>query len=119
MSIEDLLASLEPFRELTRDDIARLARATVPRSYQSGQAIVREGELGVSFFVVSEGKVEVVGGLGSGHEVVFATLVAGGYFGEMALFDNQVLTASVRAVEDSECLVLTKWDYLAATSPPQ
>jgi CRP-like cAMP-binding protein len=31
----------------------------------------------------------------------------------MALFDNQMRSASVRALEDTECLVLTKWDFNA------
>jgi CRP-like cAMP-binding protein len=43
----------------------------------------------------------------------------GNFFGEMSLFDNEVRSASVRAAEPTECLVLTKWDFNAelTTSP--
>ena len=118
MSVEETLASVELFSELTRKDLGRLVRATVPRSFKKGDVIVREGELGISFYVVAQGKVEVVKSLGSGHEVVVATHGPGGFFGEMALFDNQIRSASVRAAEDCDCLVLTKWDFNAELNAP-
>lgn len=38
---------------------------------------------------------------------------AGQYFGEIALLDDQRRTASIYAVEDTRCLMLTRWDFLA------
>ena len=113
MSIEDTLTNVEIFSELPRRDLARLAEVTVVRRFSKGDVIVREGELGVAFYVVSSGVVEVVKDLGTPSEHVLATLKPGDFFGEMALFDNQVRSASVRAVEDTELLVLTKWDFNA------
>jgi CRP-like cAMP-binding protein len=113
MSIEDTLTNVEIFSELPRRDLTRLAEVTVVRRFGKGDVIVREGELGVAFYVVSSGVVEVVKSLGTPNEHVLATLKPGDFFGEMALFDNQVRSASVRAVEDTELLVLTKWDFNA------
>ena len=119
MSVEETLATVELFSELEKDDLERLAKVTVTRDFKAGDVIVREGELGVAFYVVGKGKVEVVKGLGSGNEQVLATMDEGDFFGEMALFDNEVRSASVRAATDTECLVLTKWDFNAelTTSP--
>lgn len=119
MSVKETLARVELFSELDDDDLERLAKVTVTREFKAGDVIVREGELGVAFYIVGKGKVEVVKGLGSGNEQVLATMDEGDFFGEMALFDNEVRSASVRAVEDTECLVLTKWDFNAelTTSP--
>ncbi len=119
MSVEESLAKVELFSELDKDDLERLAKVTVVRSFKAGDIVVREGELGVAFYIVASGKVEIVKGLGTGNEQVLATAEPGNFFGEMALFDNQVRSASVRAVEDTECLVLTKWDFNAelTTSP--
>ena len=36
------------------------------------------------------------------------------FFGELALLDDGLRTASVKAVESTRCLVLTRWDFLAA-----
>ena len=113
MAVQDTLASVELFAELSESDIDRLAKVTVVRDFKAGDVIVREGELGVAFYVVSTGHVEVIKGLGTGNEQTVATLGPGDFFGEMALFDNQVRSHSVRAREDTECLVLTKWDFNA------
>ncbi len=113
MAIEDTLAKVELFADLDKGDIARLAKATVVRQYKKGDVIVREGEAGVAFYVISKGSVEVIKGLDSGNEQVMDTLSEGRFFGEMSLFDNHLRSASVRAASDCECLVLTKWDFNA------
>lgn len=41
-----------------------------------------------------------------------ATLRAGDFFGEMALFDSVPRSASVRASTPCRCLVLSRWDFL-------
>ena len=113
MTVEETLASVELFSELTKADIDRLAKVIVERAFKAGDVIVREGELGVAFYVVAKGRVEVIKALGSGSEHVVATMGPGNFFGEMALFDNQVRSHSVRAIEDTECIMLTKWDFNA------
>jgi CRP-like cAMP-binding protein len=37
----------------------------------------------------------------------------GGVFGEMALLDGGPRAATVKALEDSTCLVLSRWDFVA------
>ena len=113
MAIEDTLANVELFADLEKSDLARLAKATVVRQFKKGDVIVNEGEVGVAFYVISKGSVEVVKG---GGEQVVGTLPEGSFFGEMALFDNHPRSASVRAATDCECLVLTKWDFNAEMS---
>jgi len=115
MTLEETLASVEIFSELPQADIARLAKVTVVRQYKDGDVIVREGELGVAFYVVAQGQVEVFKGSDNNVEVL-ATLGENSFFGEMALFDNHVRSASVRAKGNVECLVLTKWDFNAELS---
>jgi CRP-like cAMP-binding protein len=113
MEREDLLAKCPIFSEMSQDDLARLARVSVPRTYKAGQVIIREGEAAVAMFVISSGKAEVVKGVGYDDSVVLATLGPGDFFGEMALFEGFPRSATVRAVEDTECLALSRWDFLA------
>jgi CRP-like cAMP-binding protein len=47
---------------------------------------------------------------------VLATLGPGDFFGEMALFQGQARSATVRALEDTECLAMTGWDFRAELS---
>jgi CRP-like cAMP-binding protein len=118
MAIEDTLANVELFAELPRRDLSRLAKVTVVRDYDKGAVIVKEGELGVAFYVVAEGRVEVVKDLGTDKEQVVAEMGPDSFFGEMALFDNQVRSASVRAMIPTQCLVITKWDFNAELTGP-
>jgi CRP-like cAMP-binding protein len=113
MATEDTLKGVELFADLPDEDLRRLAKLVVQRQYKSGEIIVRENEAGVAFYVVASGRVEAVKGLGSGHEQVVATFGPEDFFGEMALFDNQVRSTSIRALQDAECLVLTSWDFRA------
>ena len=112
-AVEETLANVELFRDLDKNDLARLAKVTVVRDYKKGDIIVKEDETGVAFYVIARGSVEVIKGLGSDNEQVLDTLTAGSFFGEMALFDNHVRSSSVRAAEDCRCLVMTKWDFNA------
>ena len=108
MSLEDTLAGVPLFSQLSGRDLTRLAKASVTRAFRNGEVMVKEGEQAVAFYVISKGKAEVLKG-----GQTLATLGAGDFFGEMALLDGYLRSASVRAMEDSECLVLSRWDFLA------
>ena len=118
MAVEDTLAKVELFSELPRRDLARVAKGTIVRQFKKGDVIVREGDLGVAFYVIGKGRVEVVKGLSDGRGQVIAKLGPDDFFGEMSLFDNQVRSHSVRATEDTECVILTKWDFNAELTAP-
>jgi CRP-like cAMP-binding protein len=87
----------------------------VERKYKSGQAIVTQGKGGEGFFLVVSGKAEAVREQADGTKTVVNTIDAADFFGELALLDDGVRTATVTATEDVECLVLTSWDFLSIT----
>ena len=108
MAHEKELAAIPLFSRLEEDDIARLAKSVVPRSYAKGATIVKEGEQAVAFYVIVSGKVDVTK---SGEKV--GEKRAGEPFGEMALLDGYPRSTTVIASEDTECLVMTRWDFTA------
>ncbi len=109
MGREDLLKKVPLFSELGKRDLERLAKLMVPRSVKAGETIIKENDQAAGFFIVSEGKAEAV--RGSDH--VLASFSPGDFFGEMALFEGFPRSATVRAVEDSELLAMTRWDFMA------
>src|SRR5947209_8203351 len=113
MAIEDTLSHVELFADLKPEDLQRLASLTVVRQYKAGEVIVRENESGVAFYVIASGKVELVKSIDTPNEQVVGTMGPESFFGEMALFDNQLRSLSVRTTEPTECYVLTKWDFNA------
>lgn len=108
MAHETELGKVWIFSKLEQDDLERIGKSVVARSFSAGDEIVKEGEQAVAFYVIVKGKVEVVKG-----EEALTTFSAGDSFGEMALLDGFPRVASVRAIEDTDCLVMTRWDFTA------
>src|SRR3972149_3361603 len=59
MGYEEQLSKVWIFSQLEKDDVARIARTVVARSYLRGAQIVKEGEQAVAFYVIITGKVEI------------------------------------------------------------
>jgi CRP-like cAMP-binding protein len=119
MALEDTLAGVPLFSQLKQKELNRLAKAMVERRFPKGHVIVKEGDQAVAFYILDSGTVEVLKGIEQERPQVLATLKSGDFFGEMALLDGYPRSASIRALEDTECLVLSRWDFLAElrTSP--
>jgi CRP/FNR family transcriptional regulator/CRP/FNR family cyclic AMP-dependent transcriptional regulator len=112
MPHEDQLAAVPLFSQFTRKDLSRLGRAAVERTYKKGETIVKEGEQAVAFFVITKGKCEVIKGAGKNARKL-NELGKGSVFGEMALLDGGPRSVTVKALDDVECLVLSRWDFVA------
>jgi CRP-like cAMP-binding protein len=100
------------FHRLSRGSLESVAKAAKVQRFAPGDVLVTEGEDAVAFFVIVNGEVEVVKGLGRDDAVVLDKLGELDFFGEMALLDGFPRSASVRAVTDCECVVLVRWDFL-------
>jgi CRP/FNR family transcriptional regulator len=108
----EVLSTVPLFSQVGRSDLERLARVAAERSYSNGANIVTEGEVGVAMFVISDGTVEVVK-KEDGNDIKIDEMRRGGFFGDMALFENFPRNATVRATSDVSCLALTEWDLHA------
>jgi CRP/FNR family cyclic AMP-dependent transcriptional regulator len=112
MDAREALARSQIFAVLERGSLDALARAATVRRFVPGEMVMKEGDEAVSFYVVCQGQLEAVKGLGRKEERVVGTLNPGDFFGEMALLDGFPRATGVRAASDCECLVLTRWDFL-------
>ncbi len=75
--------------------------------YRDGEVIVRQGDLGDCMYVIQSGEVEVVQAT-SGGEQRLAVLQSGDFFGEMAVFEREVRSATVRAHGEARALKVDK-----------
>ena len=80
--------------------------------YRDGEVIVRQGEAGDCMFVIQAGEVEVVRENGQQREVRLAVLHEKDFFGEMALFDRDVRSATVRALGAARVLTVDRKSFL-------
>ncbi len=75
--------------------------------YQDGEIIIRQGDLGDNMFVIQEGQVEVVVEQ-DGQEMRLAVQGEGQPIGEMAIFEHQARSATVRALGQVRILTVDK-----------
>lgn len=106
MNEADFLAEVSIFWFMKKKDLRRIAKQTKHHSFREGDVIIKEGDRDGRLFIVLSGQAEVIKSLGSKSERHLATLGPRSYFGEMALIDNFVRSASVVAKGDTQVLSL-------------
>ncbi len=108
------------FQDLQEDELRKVLDLAVPRHIPAGQVIVQEGEPGDSMFIMAQGEVEITKRLTLvldeevPKERVMIRLKAedGVSFGEMALLENEVRSATVTALTDCRLWELGREDFL-------
>ncbi len=96
----ELLAKVPFFKGLPPEEFDQLVEILRPRTVLAEERIVKQGEIGDSLFLIGRGVVRVsVGGAGEGEKPI-ATLLAGDFFGEMAVLTASPRTADVTAATD-------------------
>ncbi len=111
---KNFLTKVPLFQGLKDRQLLRLADRMVERNYAAGDLIVKQGQGGEGFYVVTSGKAEATRERSDGEKVLVNTFGPTDFFGELALLDEDgVRTASIVAIEPTTCLVLTRWDFLA------
>jgi CRP/FNR family transcriptional regulator len=94
------------FSALSDREVEQIATRLAQRTFNEGQAITREGETGVGFFLILDGNAAVsIGGEPRG------TLGPGDHFGEIALIDDGPRSATIVAATDVRCVGMTAWDF--------
>ncbi len=100
-----------PFDRAGYKEEKDLKTNSLGRLYKDGEAIVNQGERGDCMYVVQSGRVKVVR-LMNGREVKISELSKGDCFGEMALFDHNVRSATVCSIGESRILTVDKNNFL-------
>ncbi len=102
-----LLAGVPLFEGLSKRELEAVVGAGKEVDVREGKQIVEEGQTGLGFHLVLEGKVQVLVG-GEGR----AQLGPGEYFGEMSLIDGGPRSATVVAETPVRTLSLASWAFL-------
>jgi CRP/FNR family transcriptional regulator, cyclic AMP receptor protein len=105
-----LLGTVPLFAGLSRRQLGKLLVKFFEKEYLPGETIFMEGDPGKALFIIIAGRVSICRALNEGEELL-ATLTTGGYFGELALIDDQPRFASARAAEASRLLILYRSDF--------
>jgi CRP-like cAMP-binding protein len=107
------LSRVPLFRSLKKRQLESLAKVAHDDQFIEGDPIVIQGETGVGLYVVVSGKATVFRLQPDGTTPVVNVLNPTDFFGELALLSEGPRTASVVASEETECLVISRWNFLA------
>jgi len=105
------LAKLPLFAEFAPGQMAMVASRLIPERYQAGQRIFSQGDPGDSFYIIKQGRVDILVAK-DGQESRVAELGPGEYFGEIALLLDVPRTAGVTARSDCLVLRLMQGDFM-------
>ncbi|GAB4350467.1 MAG: hypothetical protein Kow0099_34030 [Candidatus Abyssubacteria bacterium] len=97
---------------LSEAGLKKLAAAAQERRFTAGTTIFTEKSEQDSLFIILEGNVRIVKATRSGEQKSIATLGVGGFFGEMALFDDYARSATAMAVDDVRVLEIGKGAFM-------
>jgi len=105
---EDFLARVPIFASCTPEEISAIVEVAQESYFQPGQIIVTQGTPGQAFYLILSGSVEI---LRDGTSL--GAFGPGDFFGEMSLLDQAARSATIRALEQTVCLMLSSWDFKA------
>ena len=103
-AVVELLKKTPLFSRAGKGGLTAIAKSATERPFKAGEKILGEDESGVGFYLILTGCAQVTRG---GKEL--AKLGSGNFFGELSVLDGEPRTADVVALEDTTCLVLTRW----------
>ncbi len=101
-----LLRSVPLFADLEEPELERFSRVAVARSFPAGTRVFHEGDRSDACYIVRDGSFRVTREHSDGRAITLATLGSGDIFGELAMLDGEVRSASVEALSDGELLAL-------------
>lgn len=102
----ELLARVPVFSTLQAADLERIAQLAVPRGFETGQVVFREGDHSDTCYVVHLGRVRAVHQHDDGRTITLATFGPGDIFGELALFEDERRSATVEALQPTSAVAV-------------
>lgn len=101
-----LLGRLEMFSGLSGPELDQLAAVAVPRTYEGGEVVFREGDRGDTCHVVRSGSFKATKTHSDGRTIALTELRPGDMFGELALFSGELRSATIEALEPATTVAL-------------
>jgi len=96
------------FRRLSSEDLERLARIAVAKTYEKGDVVFSEGDEPHFLHTIASGRVKVVKGVPSGKELILEILSVGDPLGAVVAYEERPYPATAVALERTVCLLLPR-----------
>ena len=99
------------FSEMDEQEVADIRAIMQEMKFRAGQVIIREGEMGDLFYVITEGHAEILIRDADGAELILHEAGPGDFFGELSMLTKEPRSARIRAVDAVTTLALERDDF--------
>jgi CRP-like cAMP-binding protein len=111
--VSDQLRACVFFRNLSADDLARLAEVAIVRSYAKGELLFAEGDPSDFLYTIVAGRAKVVKMLPSGKEVILEIFGPGDPVGAVVAYEGRPYPATAVAAEATSCILVGRGPFFA------
>src|SRR6188768_15347 len=107
-----LLGAIPLFAGLSADQLDKIAALAQVRSYTGREVVVNQGEPARALFAIIRGRLKVASCGPDGRDTVLGIMAEGEVFGEVALLDGGLRSATCTAIEPCELLVIDRVQFM-------
>jgi CRP-like cAMP-binding protein len=101
-----LLARVPTFEALGPDELTHVAEVAVPRAYEAGQVVFREGDQSDTCYVVKRGHARAIREHADGRAITLANFGPGDIFGELAMFEDEKRSATIETLDAVQAVAI-------------
>ncbi|HEY4829517.1 MAG TPA: Crp/Fnr family transcriptional regulator [Solirubrobacteraceae bacterium] len=105
-----LLRRVPVFSTLSFDELQRVALVAMPRRFEAGEVVFKEGDEGSTCYIVRSGRARAIREHPDGRSITLAHFEPGDIFGEMAMLDGERRSATVETTEGTEAIAILSAD---------
>jgi len=111
--VVELLGRVPVFSTLVPGDLEQIAQLAVPRRFEAGEVVFREGDSSDTCYVVRRGHARATRHHPDGRTITLARFGPGDIFGELAMFEDERRSATVEAIEPTDVVAVLGPDMRA------
>ncbi|MDR2549803.1 MAG: Crp/Fnr family transcriptional regulator [Desulfobulbus sp.] len=108
----ELLATSLLFNGLPAEQLSKIAAIAVGKHYPKGATIFHEGDPGIGFYLVANGKVKIFKTSFDGKEQILHIFGAGEPFGEVPVFYGSPFPANATTLSDAELYFFPRNEFV-------
>jgi CRP/FNR family transcriptional regulator len=105
-----LLRRVPAFSTLSAEELDQVALMAVPRRFEAGEVVFKEGDEGSTCYIVRSGRARAIREHSDGRSITLAHFEPGDIFGEMSMFDGERRSATVETTERTEAIAILSAD---------
>lgn len=106
----ELLGRVRLFADLSEQELEPIAQVAIPRSFPAETTVFHDGDHGEACYIIRRGRCRAIRHHSDGRAITLAHFGVGDFFGELAMIDPDIRSATVETVEETALLALTGAD---------